>query len=253
MKWLYLSPHFDDVAFSCGGLVWQQIREGVQAAIWTICAGDPPLSGLSPFAATLHDRWQTGIEDGHHRRHEDIAANQILGAEYRHFPVPDCIYRKGQAGSYLYQTEESLFGQLHPEEENLVRELAHHFSRLAETPGGKSNLTVVAPLGIGNHVDHQLVREAAERWEEDSSHIRLFYFADFPYVLKEQDHREKLEAKGMESICFPVSAEALDAWFRASAAHTSQISTFWRDESGLRRALEGWVEEYGGLCLWRAS
>ena len=29
-KWVYLSPHFDDVVLSAGGLVWEQTRWAVR-------------------------------------------------------------------------------------------------------------------------------------------------------------------------------------------------------------------------------
>jgi LmbE family N-acetylglucosaminyl deacetylase len=252
MNWIYLSPHFDDVAFSCGGLVWQQGQQGEQVCIWTVCAADPPAAGLSPFAASLHERWQAGTDEIPNRGQEDKEANQILGVGTHHFPVPDCIYRRGQEGEHLYQTEGSLFGRLHPQEETLVKELVGFFSGQVKEMGWFQDLTVVSPLGIGNHVDHQLVRQAAERWVEENC-CRLLYYADFPYVLSERGLPDKLEVQGLKRECFPVQEEAVDAWFGAAASHASQISTFWHDKTRLRRALEGWIEENGGICLWRAG
>jgi LmbE family N-acetylglucosaminyl deacetylase len=251
MEWIYLSPHFDDVAFSCGGLVWQQVQEGFQVSVWTICAGDPPAGNLSPFAASLHERWETGIEAGQVRREEDITANRILGASYHHFSVPDCIYRKSVADVPLYPSVQSLFGQLNPTEENLVNELVHNFDRMAQVNKPKSGLNIVIPLALGNHVDHQLVRRSAEIWGKGQDTLRLWYYADFPYSLHEKDLRKKLEVKGMEEFCFSISPEALRAWFRASAAHASQISTFWRDESELKAVLEDYLAENMGICLWK--
>jgi len=53
MNWIYISPHLDDVAFSSGGLVWEQSNAGEQVGIWTIFAGDPPVGPLSDFAEKL--------------------------------------------------------------------------------------------------------------------------------------------------------------------------------------------------------
>ena len=60
MEWIYLSPHFDDVALSCGGLLWEQAQAGEGASVWTICAGEVPAGQLSPFAQSLHERWEKG-------------------------------------------------------------------------------------------------------------------------------------------------------------------------------------------------
>ena len=62
MEWIYLSPHFDDIAYSCGGLVWEQVNSGQMVSIWTICAAYPPPGPLSSFASILHERWGTGRE-----------------------------------------------------------------------------------------------------------------------------------------------------------------------------------------------
>ncbi len=60
MRWIYISPHFDDAVLSCGGLIWEQTHSGIPVEIWTIMAGDPPLGAEStPLARQLHDRWQT--------------------------------------------------------------------------------------------------------------------------------------------------------------------------------------------------
>ena len=117
MEWIYFSPHLDDVALSCGGLVWEQRRAGQRVSIWTLCAGDPPAGALSPFAQSLHARWQTGADAVALRRQEDIAACAALEAEYRHLDVPDCIYRRGEVSrQVIYASESDIFGELKAEE-----------------------------------------------------------------------------------------------------------------------------------------
>lgn len=102
MHWIYLSPHLDDVALSCGGLVWEQSQAGEQVEVWTVCAGDPPPGPLSPFAEELHRRWKTGPEAAQPRREEDKRSLEFLGASPRHFPLPDCIYRRAADGRALF-------------------------------------------------------------------------------------------------------------------------------------------------------
>src|SRR5512139_3118661 len=79
MHWIYLSPHLDDAALSCGGLIWEQVHAGDTVSVWTICAGDPPNGSLSPFAEALHARWQSGIEAAVLRREEDVTSCLLLG------------------------------------------------------------------------------------------------------------------------------------------------------------------------------
>src|SRR6266508_5878097 len=95
MRWIYLSPHFDDVVLSCGGMVWEQTQAGHKVEAWTICAGAPgPGEPISDFARQLHTRWGTGPEAVPVRRAEDDAALHLLGSESRYWDLPDCIYRR---------------------------------------------------------------------------------------------------------------------------------------------------------------
>lgn len=73
--------------------IWWQTQQGEKVEIWTVCAGNPPEGPLSPYAQTLHQRWQTGPEAVAVRRQEDQEACQRIGALPRYFSIPDCIYR----------------------------------------------------------------------------------------------------------------------------------------------------------------
>lgn len=241
MDWIYLSPHLDDVALSCGGLVWEQTHSGLRVGIWTICAGDPPPGPLSPFAESLHERWQSGVEAMVLRREEDSAACTVLGATNHHFPIPDCIYRRvGPGNTPAYSSEESLFGPLHPHERPLIEELCDSFSRTI--PSGAE---VVCPLTLGGHVDHLLTRKAIERLGRP-----LWYYEDYPYVEKDPDYFPKLRQSGWKSHVFQVSKQGLIAWEQAVAAHRSQISTFWPDLDAMKTAIRDKHKHDHGIRLW---
>jgi LmbE family N-acetylglucosaminyl deacetylase len=237
----------DDAALSCGGLVWEQSQGGYPVAIWTICAGEPPENGLSPFAESLHARWDSGIMASAHRRAEDAHANRILGVSGRYFPIQDCIYRQDQAGRFLYDSEESLFFELHPAEGALVETLAQVLAQ-AES---QAAATVVCPLALGGHVDHRLTRAAAEKWQAEAAGGSLWYYADYPYVLHNLDTLDKLAQEGWKSSVFLVSEEGIETWLQAVAAHRSQISTFWENEAEMRSALRAYAAEMGGVVLWQ--
>ena len=248
MDWVYLSPHFDDVALSCGGLLWEQRQAAAQVGVWTVCAGLPLDENFSPFAQLLHERWHTGPQAIEQRRAEDQAACAEVGALYRHFDLPDCIYRRapgalvGDFGEFLYPSEQSLFASLHPAENRRIEQLSRELAGLLSP-----HTQVVCPLALGGHVDHQLVRAAAEGLGH-----RLWYYADFPYVLKDVDYQRRLEEAGWAAQVFPVSPSGLAAWQRAVACHQSQISTFWPDLGAMRSELAAYLETNGGSLLWRS-
>jgi LmbE family N-acetylglucosaminyl deacetylase len=242
MHWIYLSPHFDDVALSCGGLVWEQVQVGDAVSIWTLCAGSAPVGELSPFAKAMHMRWQVDEDATKQRRIEDHNSCRRLGATWRYFTIPDCIYRcNPYTGEYLYPSEISLNGPLQPADTLTIIALQQEikYSLPADT-------LVVIPLGLGNHVDHQLTRLAAE-----GLHNTAWYYADYPYVLRCKETLENIEQEGWISQVFPISQDGLAAWQNSIAAHGSQISTFWKGEPEMRLAVSAYLLENNGIRLWR--
>jgi len=250
-SWIYLSPHLDDVALSCGGLLCEQAHASLQVEIWTICAGEPPQGTISAFAALLEERWGSGSASVEQRRQEDRLSCSYLGAAARHFPIPDCIYRRGaESGAFLYPSEESLFGLLHQEEADLVARLKDVLAE-AVWNNAAGEVKLVCPLALGGHVDHRLVCAAVEQLEQGWPGGNAWYYADYPYVLTDSTWKARLLEDGWDSQVFPISASGLDAWQRSVAAHASQISTFWSDLPEMERSIRAYCEANGGVRLWR--
>ncbi len=96
------------------------------------------------------------------RRKEDREACRRLGAECRHMGLPDDRFRNfvkivGGQAKITKRTQEALAGLL----EELDPEL------------------VLAPMGVGNHVDHRVLRDAATAIVPAE---RLLYYEDRPYA-----------------------------------------------------------------------
>lgn len=246
MHWIYLSPHLDDAALSCGGLIWEQSQAGDQTSVWTVCAGDPPPGPLSPFAEQLHARWQTGRDAGSQRRQEDRLACATLNAGYQHISLPDCIYRQNhELDGHLYASEAAIFGEVCWQEEELIQELGREISRRLPAPAN-----LVIPLALGGHIDHRLTRRAAEQIAQPE--LQRWYYADYPYVLTTAADLQDLRQSGWHSVSFPVSAAGLLAWQEAIAAHISQISTFWPDLQAMGAAIQAYHRLGDGIQLWRS-
>ncbi len=244
--WIYLSPHLDDAVYSCGGMLWEQVQRGVQAEVWTIFAGDPPSGPLTPFARSLHERWQSGDESAAARRAEDMQACQILGAGWRHFEYPDCIYRFDHAGRLVIEGETDLFRAGYEGEPELVD---HLVKRLAdELP---ANASLVIPFGYGNHVDHQLVRRAAEKLPETGWAGQRWLYADYPYAASTAENLSGWLNQPGEKYDLPVSAAGLESWQQAAAAYRSQISTFWKSTDELRQKISAYRDSGAGSRLIR--
>ncbi|MDA1330346.1 MAG: PIG-L family deacetylase [Chloroflexi bacterium] len=241
MTWIYLSPHLDDAAFSCGGLIWDQTQCGGKVEVWTICAGDPPEGALPEFAQSLHDRWKTGEDAVALRRNEDAAALKLLGASHRWFEVLDCIYRRDPlTGTALYDSGAAVFGELRGSEMDQVQSLAGQL-RAQLFPED----TLVVPLTIGNHVDHQLTRRAAEEVGRP-----MIYYADFPYVVNNEHLLGFLMPPRSRGESHQVSRPGVEHWQAAIGAYTSQTATFWPDSAAMKNAVEAYWSRINGLQLW---
>jgi len=235
---VYLSPHLDDAVLSCGGRIWQQVQAGERVLVITVFAGTPALgTPLSPFAQELHARWGHPAYATTKRQEEDLAALALLGAEAVHWPYTDCIYRQTPDGRFPYASEEALWGEVHPAEKGLVAELS---ARLAALPLIQ-NGAVYAPLGVGHHVDHQIVRRAAEV----SGHT-LTYYEEFPYAEDPQAVQAALLKGRWQAELVLLSEEALEARIAAIACYRSQLSTFWADVVEMAAAVRAFAEQIGG-------
>jgi len=176
---VYLSPHYDDAALSCGGAIHQQRRAGQAVLVVTICSAPPALGEVfSPFAREFHGAMGNPDNLVAMRRDEDRAAVDRLGAEVVWLDFQDAVYRgrTGEDGWY-YTSIAEVFGSIHPDEGALSEAIAAAVCQ--EAPFG-SQTTLYAPLTVGGHVDHQHAHRAAWRLREQG--WRVVFYEDYPYA-----------------------------------------------------------------------
>ena len=273
---LYLSPHFDDAALSCGGQIATWTAAGQSVLVVTITGGDPPAEPPSGTVQQLHQRWadsltaegQVGAAEAMvaQRRAEDRAALAVLGTEWRHLSFLDCIYRCGPDGDALYPGPVDMFGPPNPDDDATLAALAEALADLP--PAGR----VYLPLGVGGHVDHLATRRAAER-----VFAAPIYYEEYPYTarpgalavaLANRPQRFSETSEVWAATTVWLSAAALAAKTAAVAAYASQLSSFFTGPDDLaakladdgRRALADaradgetppdWA--VGGERLWRS-
>jgi LmbE family N-acetylglucosaminyl deacetylase len=241
MRYIFLSPHLDDISLSCGGIVNHLSGNNIKTQIWSIFAGSPIESNLSPFALSLHNRWRLPLNAPKKRRLEDIVACKILGADFRHFNFLDCIYRKDNYGDPIIKEEEDLYQPIPDSQESLIEEISFIFKThiLAED-------IVVAPLAIGNHLDHQIIFKSISFLQFRS----LLFYEDYPYVIKSQNHQTN--TANLLPIQFLLTGENIRNWHDSIAAYKSQISTFWTDIAQMTSDISHYFDIGGGKNLWKS-
>jgi LmbE family N-acetylglucosaminyl deacetylase len=245
---IYLSPHLDDAVFSCAGRIWQQSQAGDSVAVVTAFAGCPDDGLLSPYAQALHKRWGEPAGAVERRRAEDQEALTLLGAEAVHWQYMDCIYRTTAEGDHAYASEEALFGSIHSSEAALIDELTGRLRGLALASEGR----LYVPWAAGGHVDHRIVRRAAE-----GTGRALTYYEDFPYARHAECLKAALEESRLQQELVTLSAQALETKVAAMASYRSQLSTFWRDRADLRASMRTSAQRIGGGApaerYWRVT
>ncbi|WP_084703989.1 PIG-L deacetylase family protein [Phaeacidiphilus oryzae] len=208
---LVLSPHLDDAVLSCGALLSHACRRVPVTVATVFSEGAPPPYTLSARRFLK----QTGAGDAEQlyeaRRAEDREVLEGMGVGWLHAGFTEALFRREpeppQAG---LSRSLALIGRLLPEVVHLYPTYRLHITsgRLAardvETLHRVCTLTdrllhpqddpaargssrtaarakaqqtlLLAPLAVGGHVDHLLVRTAAELAESP-----VAYYSDFPY------------------------------------------------------------------------
>lgn len=190
-----LSPHLDDAVLSCGALLLCARERGTPVTVVTLFteAGPPPHT----LSARRFLR-QTAAADAAQlyadRRAEDRAVLERLGVAWRHLGLPEALFRRRPRRHpphrprgperllpelwHLYPTYRLHItaGAVSPHDAGTLR----HALRLVGEPAVRPVL-LLAPQGVGGHVDHVLTRTVAE-W----TGLPVAYYSDFPY---NREHR----------------------------------------------------------------
>lgn len=243
---LFVSPHFDDVALSCGGTVALAAhRNG--ALVLTVFAGKPS-GALNPFAEFQHRRWGHPDDAVDERRQEDEAAMAILGSRSRWLDFLDAIYR-----DELYLTDEALFGPVKPADGSVAQAISR---ALVAVVAEVRPTRVYLPLGVGNHVDHQICYGLGH--ELDRSDADVLFYEDFPYVATPGLLEARLQAIGrsVEPVIVSIT-ETIDRRIEAIRCYASQLPTIFR----FHGQVEAVVRQYAGTLaapgyaerFWRVS
>ena len=224
MKQVYISPHLDDAVLSCGGTIHRQTSAGDEVLVITVFAGEFQGSEPSPFALEQHGYWGNPPLPMALRRAEDVAALKLLGASFQHLDYRDAVYRAGEPGQWLYPDVEALFGRLHSDDalgQNGAQGLAKQLADLI--PSGDP--LIYAPLGVGRHVDHQIVHTASRWLQEQGCH--LAYYEDYPYAERPGALESALAAATAQTWrteSIPLNAEDLAAKIAAIGCYETQLS-----------------------------
>ena len=237
---LFLSPHYDDVALSCGGTAACLARGGRRPEVALLFGSEPdPDQPLTAFAREMHDDWgldPAGVVAG--RRAEEACAAAILGTDVRFLPFHDAIHRRDN-----YLDDDQLFGTPAPGEAGLPAALTRALG-LPARPGDSTRIYV--PLAIGGHVDHRHAFAAGVGL--DRAGWEVWYYEDLPYALKAGNREARFEECG-ERLEVAALVEIGSTWERkidAILCYRSQLARTFRyaNIGGDREEIETLLRRY---------
>ncbi|MDR3687324.1 MAG: PIG-L family deacetylase [Coriobacteriia bacterium] len=215
---IFLSPHLDDAALSCGGAIARLVSEGARVTVVTVFTADQPAGQpLSPLARRAHASWDVGDQPFAARRDEDSAAMQLLGAQAECLGMLDAIYRRSASGEPLYA--DPLSSPAASDIELFLPQLVAALQ--AAALGTNAGARVFCPESTGGHVDHTLVRQAAEQIVDAE---RIVYYSEYPYSARpgvSASGPGDSEAFALHTIA--LTSEELEARIGAVACYVSQL------------------------------
>jgi len=177
-----VSPHFDDLALSCGRLLAGRPGSWLVTALGGGPATVDPVTGWE----ALSGFFEPGADIVGARRIEDAEAARLLACEYRHLDHWDDQYRH------------AVYGYDGPAGQALVERVAGDLEALI---AGSPFTTWLVPLGI-SHPDHVITTSACLVVAERMPDLEWLVYEELPYATylpRQADaSRDRLRARGFE-------------------------------------------------------
>ncbi|MBX3064924.1 MAG: PIG-L family deacetylase [Anaerolineae bacterium] len=261
---LFLSPHADDAALSCGGQIASLTRQH-QVTIFTLMIGQPPPEALNlPLAVYFHRKWGLGANVVTVRRAEDRLAARRMGSALLAGDLLEAGYRRDSQGNACYVEPASLHLAPNPADPLLQLLTGESVRNIFQAQGVvlSSDLVIHAPLGVGNHVDHQIVREMALLLAHENPALRLVFYEDYPYATWNDkvvpdalnETAARVQPRTLKRVLHPLDLRARLARIAAIASYRSQLSMIWR-RGMVGMMLRTWqfMAQRGGEVEWEIT
>lgn len=227
---LFVSPHLDDVVFSCGGTLADLADRGWRTCMTTVFTA----SILPPTGFALDCQLDKGlapeIDYMALRRQEDRDAAALLGVtDLRWLDLPEAPHRG-------YASAPELFADIR--EDDAVWRLAAQV--LHTIIGELGPAQIFAPQGLGSHVDHRQVIRAVQAV---AGGVPIAWYRDTPYAIRNPRAAPYVDAQ--DAGARPID-QVLDRKIRAACAYRSQIGFQFGGVEQTAAALTAFTKAEGG-------
>ncbi|MGI3778582.1 MAG: PIG-L deacetylase family protein [Janthinobacterium lividum] len=228
---LFVSPHLDDVAFSCGALASVLADAGWRTVLATVFTRSVvPAEGFA-LACQLDKGLGAEVDYMALRRDEDRAAARLLGfAECLHLDLPEAPHRG-------YGSAAELFAG--------VRGGDDVWRAVAEMLGGLEARVapslVLAPQGLGGHADHRQVVRAVR----EAAGAPVWWYRDTPYAIRHGEGTAPEEMAGLGGVAVAAGG-GMARKVAAACAYASQVGFQFGGAEGTAAALRAFARDEAG-------
>ena len=177
MKHIYVSPHADDVALSCGAQILANPHRRSDSLVITAFTSEQDSSKPAPtndqarFVGSIHADRDT----------EDAAAWDLAGVPLRALGLPEALLR----GRFPFSISRTAADY------QVMAELYSVITSYMQTYTGAK---FYFPAGIGRHLDHLLCRDIGIDMLEKRASAKIVFYEDAPYwwlqFLRKANYRE---------------------------------------------------------------
>ena len=232
---LFISPHLDDVAFSCGATVSWLASRGwrcVLATAFTRSVHNP--TGFA-LACQTDKGLPVDVDYMALRRQEDAACGQALGTEaVRWLDFAEAPHRG-------YDTAAQLFAPPHMGD-SVVEPLSQALSALCRE---LQPAITFAPLALGAHVDHVQLQRAVRL--AVGAQAPVAWYRDMPYAMRAGDDAgcDAGSDAGSANASVALGDRHLQAKLDGCACYGSQLGFQFGGVQDMREALTSFAQAEG--------
>ena len=222
---LALSPHLDDAVFSAGGTLARLALEGWHVVVATIFTASVAAPGGFALACQLDKGLEASTDYMALRRDEDARSCRLIGAEPVWLPFREAPHRG-------YESAAALFAGLRADDA-VADAIGPALRLLLDT---WQPALVLAPQGVGGHVDHLALIHAVRAIDPA---VPTLWWRDYPYAIRPERSIEPLAAlfAAFDAVQAPLDETSRAAKCRAALAYASQVGFQFGGPDALRAKL----------------
>lgn len=204
MHLYFISPHLDDAIFSAGNLITKLCKRHKVTILTVFTQASEAPDTLFSRMFTHRSGFDNAKDFFQARKEEDMQVCHSLGADIIHLPYIDVAWRKKRNRDgfllrlfpeliHLYPTRfHILSGIIHKNDNYMIRKITKELKSRIE-----DSSTVFCPLGIGNNVDHIIIRTICK-----NNFAHVIYWQDYPYMLRNKDNIPFIEENSLKRARF---------------------------------------------------